>query len=320
MDDHPAIAVVGPTASGKSQLAMAVAMEFRGEIISCDALQVYRGMDIGTAKPTTAERACIPHHMLDLRNPGEDFSAGDYQRIGRDVLQAVVARGNLPIVAGGTGFYLRALIDGLFAGPGRSEALRSRIRKVLSHRGPARLHCILSRVDPRSAERISAADVARILRALEVWFLTRRPLSSWQDQPRVALSGFRWLKLGIAWPRERLYRRIDARVEQMYRDGLVEESRALLRTYPRDCHAFKAIGYRQCSVLLDGACTLEQAISGTQQQTRRYAKRQLTWFRSLPDLVWLEGDEDFSPLVSRASELIRNWLLAGTAPTVQQPG
>jgi tRNA dimethylallyltransferase len=320
MDDHPAIAVVGPTASGKSQLAMAMAMEFRGEIISGDALQVYRGMDIGTAKPTTAARACIPHHMLDLCNPGEDFSAGDYQRIGRDVLQAVVARRNLPIVEGGTGFYLRALIDGLFAGPGRSEALRSRIRKVLSRRGPARLHSILRRVDPRSAERISAADAARILRALEVWFLTRRPLSSWQDQPRVALSGFRWLKLGIAWPRERLYRRIDARVEEMYRNGLVEESRALLRAYPRDCHAFKAIGYRQCSVLLDGACTLEQAISDTQQQTRRYAKRQFTWFRSLHDLVWLEGDEDFHRLVSRASELIRHWLLAGAAPTVQQPG
>jgi len=318
MDDHPAIAIVGPTASGKSRLAMAMAMEFRGEIVSCDALQVYRGMDIGTAKPTAAERACVPHHMLDLRDPGEDFSAGDYQRMGREALKAVAARGDLPVVTGGTGFYLKALIDGLFAGPGRSEELRSRLRTVLSRRGPARLHSVLRKVDPRSAERISAADAARMVRALEVWFLTRRPLSSWQEQPRVALPGFRWLKLGIAWPRERLYRRIDARVDQMYHDGLVDESRALLRTYPRDCHAFKAIGYRQCSVFLEGGCTLEQAIRDTQQQTRRYAKRQLTWFRSLPDLVWLEGEEEFPRLVSRASELIRKWLHAGAAPAVQQ--
>ena len=308
MDDYPAVAIVGPTASGKSRLALAAAREFSGEIVSCDALQVYRGVDIGTAKPTSAEQSGIHHHMLDLRNPCENFSAGDYQRLAREALRAIAARGNLPFVVGGTGFYLKALIDGLFEGPARSEKLRARMRRIRSCRGPSRLHAILRNVDPRSAERISGADTARTVRALEVYFLTGRPLSSWQDQPRIALRGFRWLKLGIAWPREQLYERINKRVDQMYDDGLVEESRAILSSYPRDCHALKAIGYRQCFAFLDGRCTLEQAISDTRQESRRYAKRQLTWFRSLPDVVWLEGEEDFGHMSARASEIIREWL------------
>jgi tRNA dimethylallyltransferase len=308
MDDYPAVAIVGPTASGKSRLALAAAREFSGEIVSCDALQVYRGMDIGTAKPTSAERSEIPHYMLDLRDPGDDFSAGDYQRLARDVLHSIAGRGNLPVVVGGTGFYLKALIDGLFEGPARSEELRARMRKIISRRGPARLHAALRNVDPRSADRISVADASRIIRALEVYFLTGRPHSSWQSQPRTALRGFRWLKLGIAWPREQLYERINKRVDQMYHDGLVEESRVILSSYPNDCHALKAIGYRQCSVFLDGGCTLEQAIGDTRQETRRYAKRQLTWFRSLPDVVWLGGEEDFTCMFARAAGIIRKWL------------
>jgi tRNA dimethylallyltransferase len=188
------------------------------------------------------------------------------------------------------------------------------MRKIISRRGPARLYAVLRRVDPRSAERIAIADVARTVRALEVYFLTGRPLSSWQNQPRIALRGFRWLKLGIVWPRDRLYQLINTRVDQMCREGLVEESRALLSVYPRDCHAFKAIGYRQCSVFLNGGCTLEQAIGDTRQETRRYAKRQLTWFRSLPEIVWLEGEEDFTRLFARASEVIREWLSRGALP------
>lgn len=312
MEEHVAVAIVGPTGSGKSQLALAAAREFGGEIVSCDALQVYRGMDIGTAKPTVAERAGVPHHMLDLRNPGEDFSAGDYQRMGREALHTVVTRGNLPIVVGGTGFYLKALVEGLFKGPGRSEVLRARLRKIAARKGSARLHSILCNVDPASAKHIQTADIARTVRALEVFFLTGKPLSSWQNQPRVALQGFRWLKLGIAWPREALYERINARVEQMYHDGLVEEARALAGTYSKTCHAFKAIGYRQCLVFLEGGCTLEQAIRDTQQETRRYAKRQLTWFRSLSDIVWLNGEADFPRLFTRASEQIRGWLLSSS--------
>jgi tRNA dimethylallyltransferase len=319
MDDYPAVAIVGPTASGKSRLALAAAREFNGEIVSCDALQVYRRMDIGTAKPTPAERSEIPHHMLDLRDPGDDFSAGDYQRLAREILHAIAGRGSLPVVAGGTGFYLKALIDGLFEGPARSQELRTRMRKIISRRGPARLHAVLRNVDPRSADHINVADTARIIRALEVYFLTERPLSSWQSQPRIALRSFRWLKLGIAWPREQLYERINTRVDQMYQDGLVEESRAVLSSSPNDCHALKAIGYRQCSVFLDGGCTLEQAIDNTRQETRRYAKRQLTWFRSLPDVIWLEGKEDFTPVFARATEIIREWLARGALPMIRQP-
>jgi tRNA dimethylallyltransferase len=288
-----------------------VAREFGGEIVSCDALQVYRGMDIGTAKPTPEERSAIPHHMLDLRDPGDDFSAGDFQRLAREVLHAIAARGKLPVVVGGTGLYLKALIDGLFEGPARSEELRERMRKIISRRGTARLHSVLRRVDPPSAERISVADAARTIRALEVFFLTGRRFSSWLSQPRLALHGFRWLKLGIAWPRDRLYDRINSRVDQMYHDGLVEECCAILRSHPRNCQALKAIGYRQCSAFLDGGCSLEQAISDTRQQTRRYAKRQLTWFRSLPDVVWIEGEEDFEHMLAGASQRIREWLFRG---------
>ena len=319
MDDYPALAIVGPTASGKSRLALAVAGEFGGEIVSCDALQVYRAMDIGTAKPTPEERSEIPHHMLDLRDPGDDFSAGDYQRLAREALHAIAARGRLPVVTGGTGFYLKALIDGLFEGPAREEALRERLRRIISRKGAGRLHMVLRKVDPRSAERISVADAARILRALEVYFLTGRQLSSWQSQPRLALHGFRWLKLGIAWPRDRLYDRINSRVDRMYRDGLVEECRAILRSHPKHCHALKAIGYRQCSVFLDGGCTLEQAMDHTRQETRRYAKRQLTWFRSLPDIIWIEGEEDFERMFDIASRRIREWLSTGSLPTIRQP-
>jgi tRNA dimethylallyltransferase len=211
-------------------------------------------------------------------------------------------------VAGGTGFYLKALIDGLFEGPARSEHLRERMRRIIARKGAARLHALLRSVDPRSAERISVADTARIIRALEVYFLTGRQLSSWQSQPRTALQGFRWLRMGIAWPREQLYERINGRVGQMYEDGLVEEARAILSWYSKDCHALKAIGYRQCSAYLEGRCMLEQAIADTRQETRRYAKRQLTWFRSLPDVVWINGEEDFERMFAHASRLTREWL------------
>ncbi len=305
---YPAIAIVGATASGKSRLALAIALEFEGEIISCDALQVYRHMNVGTAKPTPAQQAAIPHHMVDLRDPGEDFSAGDYQRLGRRALSLIAQRRRLPVVAGGTGFYLRALIEGLFEGPGRSDILRERLHRIIRRRGSDCLHRVLLRADPRSAARIGPRDGARIVRALEVLWTTGTPLSSWQDRSRDALTGFRWLKLGITWPREELYQRIDRRVEAMFAGGFPEEVRFLLGRFPRDIHAFKAIGYRQCATYLDGTWTLEQAIIDTQRETRRYAKRQLTWFRSDTEIVWLNGGEDFASLSERASEIVRRFL------------
>ena len=306
--DHPAIAIIGPTACGKSELALSLALELGGEIVSCDALQVYRHMNIGTAKPTPAEHEMVPHHMLDLREPHQDFSAGDYQRIGRETLRDIAGRGRLPFVAGGTGFYLRALIDGLFEGPGRSEELRTRMRRIIERRGAAFLHRRLQRADPATAARIAPADASRTVRAYEMLLLTRKPMGWWQKQERNALHGFRWLKLGLAWPRERLYERINLRVEQMFRSGLVDEVRGLLDRYARSCHAFKAIGYRQVIEHLEGKIPLARAVTDTQKATRNYAKRQLTWFRSDREVIWLDAAGDFAVLRRAAAGHVRDFL------------
>ncbi len=307
--DSPAIVILGPTASGKTRLGLALAERFRGEIISCDALQIYRSMDIGTAKATRAERERIPHHMLDQVDPGEVFSAGDYQRLARRSLGTIRDRGRLPFVVGGTGFYLRALIDGFFEGPGRSEELRARMRRIVERRGPACLHRALLRIDPVSASRIPPADAARIIRAYEVYLCTGRPMSWWQNKPREVLVGFRWLKLGISLPRPVLYERINLRVQEMFDSGFVDEVRGLLRLYPRNCQAFKAIGYREIADYLDGRISLPQAIADTQQQSRRYAKRQLTWFRSDPGVAWLDGALDPAHLEAEAARQISLFLI-----------
>ena len=302
--DYPAIAIVGATASGKTALATALSERFRGEIVSCDALQVYRGMDIGTAKPSREEQERIPHHMLDLRDPQDDFSAGDYMRLGRGVLRGIRERGRIPILAGGTGFYLRALIDGLFQGPGRSEELRRRLGGIVARRGPESIHRALQRIDPEGAARITPADAERNIRAYEVFLLTGRPMSWWQSRPKDRLIGFRWLKLGIQWPRPDLYARIDHRVEGMIRSGFVAEVQALMAAHSRNSHAFKAIGYRQIADYLEGKWNLEQAVSDIQRESRRYAKRQITWFRTDPEIVWLAATDGANALLSRACTLV----------------
>lgn len=307
-NDYPGIAVVGPTASGKTRLALALAPRFHGEIVSCDALQVYKHMDIGTAKASPIDRQSVRHHMLDIRDPGEDFSSGDYQRAARRVLEEIRARGAVPFVVGGSGFYLRSLIDGLFDGPSRSEALRARMRRIVNLRGPQILHRALGRVDPPSARRISATDTARIIRAYEVYLVTGKPMSWWQAQPRDSLQGYRWLKLGIDLPREELYERINRRVEEMFRGGLLEEVQWLLGNYPRACQAFKAIGYRQAAGYIEGRLSLGEAIEETKMESRRYAKRQRTWFRSDTSIVWLDGRLEFQDLLEKASGLITEFL------------
>ena len=306
--EYPAIAVIGPTASGKTVLAEALAERFHGEIVTCDALQVYRHMDIGTAKPSAREREKIPHHMLDLREPGDDFSAGDYQRFGRDALRAVAASGLIPFVVGGTGFYLRALIDGLFEGPGRSDALRARMHRIAAGRGTARLHHALRRVDPQIAARLAPADAERIIRAYEIYLLSGRTMSWWQSRPRNRLEGFRWLKLGIRWPRPELYARIDRRVEEMFARGFIEEVQALMGRFPKSCHALKAIGYRQISAYLEGHSSLQQAVEDTQRESRRYAKRQLTWFQSDPGVHWLDAAAGLDPLLPQAADMVARFL------------
>jgi tRNA dimethylallyltransferase len=299
-DEYPGIVILGPTASGKSQLGIELALRFKGEIVSCDALQVYRHMDIGTAKVSQDEKNLVRHHMLDLRDPGEDFSAGDYQRIAREALDQIRSRSNLPFVVGGTGFYLKALIDGLFEGPARSEELRARMRKIIKRRGSGILHGALRRVDPKSADRIAEADSERIIRAYEVYLVSGRSISCWQQQPRDALHGYHWLKLGIDMPRHLLYERINRRVEAMFHRGLQEEVEYLLKLFPRASQAFKAIGYRQTAEYLEGKLSWAQAIEATQMESRRYAKRQITWFRSIPDVIWLDGQLAYDDLQQQA--------------------
>jgi len=306
--DYPGVVILGPTASGKTRLGTALAARFHGEIISCDALQVYRFMDIGTAKATPAEREKVPHHMLDLQDPGENFSAGEYQRTARQYLDAVREQGRLPFVVGGTGFYLRALIDGLFEGPGRSDDLRARMRRIIESRGPGSLYRALRRIDPQTAARITPADSARIIRAYEVYLLTGRPMSWWQGRPRDALRGYRWLRLGIETPRPLLYDRINTRVADMFDKGFIEEVRGLLGRFPRDCQALKAIGYREVVAYLEGELSLEQAIEQTQQESRHYAKRQMTWFRSDSRVIWLDGALDPETLEAGAARLVADFL------------
>jgi len=306
--DIPGIVILGPTASGKSRLAIEIARRFSGEIVSCDALQIYRHMNIGTAKTQRHEMQGIPHHMLDVRDPGEDFSAGDYQRMGREAIQDIHERGRLPFVVGGTGFYLRALIDGLFQGPSRSEELRIRMRRIIQRRGSKTLHRALRKVDPQSAARIAEMDGERIIRAYEVYLATGKTMSWWQGQPRDALSGYRWLKLGIHVPRQELYQRIDQRAEDMFASGLLEEVRSLIARFPKESHAFKAIGYRQAIEYFDGTLTLPRAIDETKKQSRHYAKRQLTWFRADPAIAWLKDSPDPKQLHDEAVVLVDEFL------------
>jgi tRNA dimethylallyltransferase len=307
----PGIVILGPTASGKTRLALDLAHLFNGEIVSCDALQVYRHMDIGTAKVSKFEREQVRHHMLDVQDPDKDFSAGDYQRLAREAIQEIHGCGHVPFVVGGTGFYLRALIDGLFEGPGRSDELRARMRSIIRRRNAAVLHHALQRVDPISSARIAAADAERIIRAYEVYLLTGKTMTWWQQQVKDALIGYRWLKIGIEIPRETLYARINQRVNMMFEGGLLDEVRDLLQSFPRQAHAFKAIGYRQAIDCLDGKLTLSQAIEETQKESRHYAKRQITWFRSDREIHWLNGQRTHTELKKLAADLISDWLQVG---------
>ena len=307
-DENPAVAIVGPTASGKSRLAIALALQFKGEIVGCDAFQVYRQMNIGTAKVPSAEQFQIRHHLLDVRDPDRDFSAGEYQRMAREAIRDIHSRSSLPFVVGGTGFYLRALIEGLFEGPARTEDLRIRMRKIIQQKGPQLLHKALKRVDPISADKIAATDAERIIRAYEVYLATGKPMHWWQQQPRDSFRGVRWLKIGINLPRNLLYQRINQRVEEMFRCGLLEETHSLLVQFPKTSQAFKAIGYRQAAACIGGSLTMDEAIEETQKVSRHYAKRQMTWFRSDPEIIWVDGQMDLGELSQSAARLIAGFL------------
>jgi tRNA dimethylallyltransferase len=294
------IVIVGPTASGKTALSLALAEKFRGEIVNCDSVAVYRDFEIGTAKPSAAERARAPHHLFDIVDPNGEMTAGEYARQARGVLAEITARGRLPIVVGGTGLYLRALLEGLFAGPQRSEELRERLRARVSERGSTYLHKILLRLDRASAGKIHANDAPKLIRAIEVCLASRQKMSELWRQGRDPLRGFRILRLGLEPERAALYERINARAAYMFEHGLVEETQSLIAKYGSAVRPLTSLGYRQAVQLLNGELTREQAVQAAQQAHRNYAKRQLTWFRREPEVRWLRGFGDEAAIQSEA--------------------
>ncbi len=283
----PLVAVVGPTGSGKSALALCLAQKFSGEIVNCDSLQLYRGFDIGTAKTPVEDRRGIPHHLFDVLTLKESYSAGEYARAAREVVAEISGRGRLPVVVGGTGFYLRALLEGLPALPGRDEELRGRLAARERAR-PGSLHRILVKLDPGAAGRIHERDLQKTMRALEVRLLTKQALPGTEEARPI--EGYAVVKLGLDPDRAELQRRLEARTRAMFAQGLIEEVRGLLDGGASgDEKPFEALGYKQAVLHLRGGITLEKAVESTVVETRQYAKRQRTWFRRDGVFRWLEG-------------------------------
>ena len=298
--DSLLVVILGPTASGKTALSLALAERFSGEIVNCDSVAMYREFDIGTAKPTAAERARVPHHLFDVIDPTQDMTAGEYARQARRVLGEIKSRNHLPIVVGGTGLYLRALLEGLFPGPQRSEELRERLREAAASHGSEYLHRILGRLDRSAAARIHANDVPKMIRAIEVCLASQKKVSDLWQQGRDPLQGFRILRLGLDPDRSELYDRINQRASQMFEAGLVEETRRLLQKYGTTVGPLASLGYKQAVQLLNAELTREQALQAAQQAHRNYAKRQMTWFRREPEVEWLKGFGDETEIQQKA--------------------
>jgi tRNA dimethylallyltransferase len=280
------IVIAGPTGAGKSELAVQLAEAVGGEIVNYDSVQIYRGFDIGSAKPSAAARARVPHHLFDIVDGDEEFNAADFARAARQVCDDVAARGRRPILVGGTFFYLRALLRGLPEMPGRDADVRKRIRAIADRPGgQARLHRWLSKIDAQSGRRIAPADRHRVERALEVWLVSGKPISSFEPQGDEIPN----LKIALTLPRPRLHEAIDRRVDAMYAAGLIEETRRLLERFPRAARPFGTIGYREAVAVIDGAMTRDAAAAETKRRTRAYAKRQLTWLRSERNVHWIEA-------------------------------
>jgi tRNA dimethylallyltransferase len=290
------VVVLGPTASGKTALALALARRFGGEIVNCDSVAMYREFEIGTAKPNRAERTEVPHHLIDCVDARADVTAGEYAREARKALREIAERGHLPIVSGGTGLYLRALLEGLFAGPLRSEELRARLRERVEEKGANYLHRILTRLDPAAGKRIHANDVPKAIRAIEVCLASKQPMTDLWQEGREPLSGFRILRLGLNPDRAALYERINERAAKMFNEGLIEETQTLLQKYEAAARPLSSLGYKQAVQFLRGELDREAALRAAQQAHRNYAKRQMTWFRREPDVRWLAGFGDDAPI------------------------
>jgi tRNA dimethylallyltransferase len=301
VQDPPLIVVLGPTASGKTALSVALAERFHGEIVNCDSVATYREFEIGTAKPSASERTRAPHHLLDFVDPTGYITAGEYSRLARQTLAEIKSRGNLPIVVGGTGLYLRALLDGLFPGPQRSEQLRERLRQRFEQNGPGYLHRILRRLDSDAAAKIHANDLPKLIRAIEVCLASKQKMTHMWKQGRDPLTGFQILRLGLSPDRERLYSRINQRAQQMFDSGLIEETGQLLAKYGEAARPLASLGYKQAVQLIRGEIDTQTALQAAQQAHRNYAKRQMTWFRREPEVVWLEGFGDDPAIQQRAA-------------------
>jgi len=310
--DLPLLVILGPTASGKSTLGVGLAEHLNGEVIACDSTQLYRGFDIGTAKPTADERHGIPHHLLGVLDGNDASTAGGYRELAIAALNGLRARKKLPVLTVGTGLYLRALVDGLADVPQRSEETRERLRDAAEKHAFGYLHRILNRIDLESARKIAPADEQKLIRAIEVCLLTKKPLSQVHRSGRDPLQGWRPLKIGLMPDRDALYERVHARTDAMLARGWLDEVRRLLESgAPGNAKAFDFIGYRELRKVLLSEMSLEQARTTIQQATRRYAKRQMTWFRRERDVHWLAGFGDDPRIQNQALEYARSQIADG---------
>jgi tRNA dimethylallyltransferase len=304
----PLVVVLGPTASGKSDLSLFLAQAFEGEIVNCDSIQVYRGLDVGSAKVPLPARQGIPHYLVDVANIDEELTAGAYARLARPVLGQIRDRHRLPIVVGGTGLYLRALLDGLSPAPERNEEIRSRLR-TLAGRRPGALSRFLRKCDPQAAVRIHPNDHQKLIRAIEMVVGAGRAATETQNLPRQALTGFSILKLGLDPGRRELYEHLNARTVRMFAEGLLDETKSLLdKRYPVETKALQSLGYKQALQVLLGTSTLAEAIEECQTRTRQYAKRQMTWFRREHDVLWLRGFGTDDAVQRQAAEAVKQRL------------
>lgn len=305
MSSIPILVIQGPTASGKTSWALRLAERYPLEIISADSRQIYRGMDIGTAKVSAEERLRVPHHMIDIIDPDQSYSVADFVEAARPLAKSIHARGKLPCVVGGTGLYIRSLIGGLADLPGGDDALRQELRSREELSGPGTLHLELSRVDPEAAKSIHSNNLVKIIRALEVYALSGRRMSELQRKHDFSDNFFTPLSFAPDWPRETLYQRIQQRTSDMLQQGLVEETRTLLKKYGEHVKSLQTLGYREILGYLRHEFSLEEARTQIEVQTRRYAKRQLTWFRKEPETIWVDSCEESGRVVKLIDNLIQ---------------
>ncbi len=302
------LAIVGPTASGKTKLSIIVAEKINGEIISADSRQIYKYMDIGTAKPSKEYREKIKHYFIDELNPDEEFNAGVFGKRGREIIEDIFSRGKVPIIVGGSGLYIKMLIDGFFEGPGADWELREILYDKAKKLGVDILYEELKRVDPESAQKIHPNNLKRVIRALEIYYLTGKPISQLQKESKPKIN-FQTVQIGLNWDRKKLYNRIEERVDQMIRDGLIEEVKHLRELgYDKNLNALQTVGYKEVFDYLDGLITHDQMIYLIKRNSRRYAKRQLTWFRQDKRIIWVDVDEntDFNELADRVIDIFRS--------------